>query len=184
MEHNLSHKIEALLFATAQPYSVTALSERLSCSTDEIEKALGALEDSLSDRALMLVRNGSEVTFATRPEHSALLEQVRKEELSKELSKASAETLATILYRPGISKTEIEFIRGVNVSYSLRALSIRGLVESRGGGRSVGYHPTLTLLEYFGVKNVEDLPEYQDTAKKIATLLEGSNDSTEEQEKE
>lgn len=173
MKNNLPHQIEALLFATAEPQSMSSLADRFSVSENEIAEALVLLEQSLLDHALMLVRTGHDVALATRPEHTVLIERIRKEELSKELSKASAETLATIAYAPGISKAQIEFIRGVNVSYSLRALSMRGLIESRGGGRTSGYYPTVQLLEHFGVARVQDLPQYEETAQKIATLLKG-----------
>lgn len=169
--NNLSQQIEALLFATADPQSKKTLSSRLSVSIEDISSALTELEASLEGHGMMLVREGEEVTLATRPEHSTLIETIRKEELSKELSKASAETLSIIAYHAGISKAQIEFIRGVNVSYSLRALSIRGLIEGRGGGRSLGYYPTLQLLEHFGVSKIEELPQYIETAEKIRKLL-------------
>ncbi len=171
MKNNTEQQIEALLFATAQAQSLKSLASKLEVSLEEIKEALTNLEDSLSGRAVMLVQNGEEVTLVTRPEHSALIESIRKEELSKELSKASAETLSTIAYYPGITKAEIEFIRGVNVSYSLRALSMRGLIEPRGAGRSVGYYPTLQMLEHFGVARTEDLPQYTETSEKITKLL-------------
>lgn len=181
MVNKIDQQIEALLFATAQAQSLKSLALKLGVSLEEVKQAVVLLEDSLSDRALMLVQNGEEVSLVTRPEHSALIESIRKEELSKELSKASAETLSTIAYYPGITKAEIEFIRGVNVSYSLRALSMRGLVESRGGGRVVGYFPTLAMLEHFGVARTEDLPEYAETSAKITKLLsqEQSEDTNE-----
>ncbi len=171
MSKNLNQQIEALLFATAQPQSLKSLAVRFETSIFDIQKVLAELEEALSSRAIMLVQDGQEVTLVTRPEHTALIETIRKEELSKELSKASAETLSTIAYYGGITKTEIEFIRGVNVSYSLRALSMRGLVEARGAGRSVGYFPTLQMLEHFGVSRVEDLPQYVETSAKITKLL-------------
>lgn len=171
MSKDISQQIEALLFATAQPQSLKSLATRFETSIFDIQKILADLEEALSGRAIMLVQDGQEVTLVTRPEHAALIETIRKEELSKELSKASAETLSTIAYYPGISKAEIEFIRGVNVSYSLRALSMRGLVEARGAGRSVGYHPTLQMLEHFGVARNEDLPNYNETKEKITKLL-------------
>jgi segregation and condensation protein B len=171
MNNTTAHHIEALLFATAEPYTVQALAKRLDVSPENIREALGVLEASLEGHALMLVKSGDEVTLATRAEHGALIETIRKEELSKELSKASAETLAIIAYYPGVSKAQIEFIRGVNTSYSLRALSMRGLVESRGAGRAIGYYPTLALLEHFGVSQVEALPHYTETVQKITQLL-------------
>lgn len=169
--NNLSTQIEALLFATADPQSKKSLATRLDATVEAVSEALSALESSLEGHAIMLVQDGEEVTLVTRPEHSALIETIRKEELSKELSKASAETLSIIAYHAGISKAQIEFIRGVNASYSIRALSMRGLIESRGSGRAVGYYPTLVMLEHFGVSKVEELPQYVETAAKIAQLL-------------
>lgn len=168
---NISQQIEALLFATAEPQSFKALATRLDVSVEDIKAALATLESTYEGHAMMLVQDGQEVTLVTRPEHSALIETIRKEELSKELSRASAETLSTIAYAPGISKVQIEFIRGVNASYSLRALSMRGLIESRGAGRSIGYFPTLQMLEHFGVARVEELPQYVETSAKIQQLL-------------
>lgn len=169
--NNLPQQIEALLFATADAYSAKALSQRLSVDIEAVREALSVLEASLEGHAMMLVKNGDEVTLATRAEHSALIETVRKEELSKELSKASAETLAIVAYYPGVSKAQIEFIRGVNASYSIRALTMRGLIEQQGGGRAVGYYPTLALLEHFGVAEVSALPQYAETVAKIQQLL-------------
>lgn len=163
--------IQAILFATAEHYSVAQLATILNISQEEIVAALETLTQHLEDQAIMLVKNGDTVTLATRPEHSALLETIRKEELSKELSKASSETLAIVMYRPGVSKAEIELIRGVNASYSLRALQIRGLIETRGAARTISYHPTLALLEHFGVSSIENLPQYTETKDKIEKLL-------------
>lgn len=171
MKNNISNQIEALLFATAEAYTTKALATRLGVSEEDIAVALQELETTLFGHGIMLVRDGVEVTLATRPEQSVLVETVRKEELSKELSKASAETLSIIAYHGGISKAQIEFIRGVNASYSIRALSMRGLIEARGAGRGTGYYPTLQMLEHFGVSKVEELPEYEATAQKIKTLL-------------
>lgn len=173
---NISSQIEALLFATAETQTLKALSSRLDVSIEDIKQALVDLEKDLEGHAMMLVIKEDEVALATRPEYSSLIETIRKEELSKDLSKASAETLAIIAYQNGISKAQIEFIRGVNVSYSLRALSMRGLIEPSGSGRSIVYHPTLQMLEHFGVSKIEELPLYQETKEKIDKLLIGSQE--------
>jgi segregation and condensation protein B len=171
MKNNISQQIESLLFATADPQSYKSLANRLGVSVEEIKDAVSTLENSLEGHAMMIVREGEEIVMVTRPEHSALIETIRKEELSKELSKSSAETLSIIVYHQGVSKAQIEFIRGVNASYAIRALSMRGLIEARGAGRSVLYYPTLVMLEHFGVSRVEDLPEYIATSEKIKKLL-------------
>ncbi len=169
--NKLSLTIESILFATADVYTIASLVKLLEVSDIEIEEALNEVSLSLEHHAMMLVRQGDSVTLATRPEHSVILETLRKEELQKDLSKASAETLAVIVYKPGATKAEIELIRGVNAAYSLRALQIRGLVETKGMGRAITYHPTLALLESFGVSDIDQLPVYIETAQKLATLL-------------
>jgi len=169
--NTIPQTIEAILFATAETYTVASLAKLVGVSADEIESALATLDESLAVHAFMLVRQGDTVTLATRPEHSELLEALRKEELQKELSKASAETLAVVVYHPGATKAEIELIRGVNASYSLRALQIRGLIETRSNGRNMVYHPTIALLESYGVAAVDQLPQYAETKQKIDTLL-------------
>ncbi|MDB5254672.1 MAG: scpB [Candidatus Nomurabacteria bacterium] len=176
MNNPLSQTIESILFATAEDYSVASLAKLLEVSAEDVEAALAELASSLEGHAMMLVRQGNNVTLATRPEHSTVLEAIRKEELQKDLSKASAETLAVIVYKPGATKAEIELIRGVNASYSLRALQIRDLIETQSAGRAVTYHPTLALLESFGIADADQLPQYAETKQKLASLLQQSDE--------
>ena len=97
------------------------------------------------------------------PELSSLIEDLQKEELNKDLSKASLETLSIILYKNGANRAEIDYIRGVNSSFTLRALSIRGLVEKTidpKDSRRYIYKSSFELLSFMGVKSVEELPDY------------------------
>jgi segregation and condensation protein B len=170
-DQTIPQTIESILFATAESYTVAALAKLIDLSNDEIEVALLQLSEQLEGHAIMLVRHGESVTLATRAEYAALLEGIRKEELQKDLSKASAETMAVIVYHPGATKAEIELIRGVNASYSLRALQIRGLVEGKPSGHTIAYYPTLALLEQYGVADTSQLPQYSETVQKINALL-------------
>lgn len=171
MSTNLPQAIEAILFATATPQSHAGLAKQLGVSVDEVREALRTLATSLEDHGIALTDINEEASLVTRGEHTALIEAIRKEELSKDLSKASAETLAVIAYIPGTTKSQIEFIRGVNVSYSLRALMMRGLVESKGNGRAITYHPTHELLNHYGVSSIDGLPAYAETKAKLEALL-------------
>ena len=94
---------------------------------------------------------------------SPVIESIQKEELSRELSRASLECLTIVLYRGPLPRREIDEIRGVNSSYTLRALLVRGLIEREDSL----YRPTTKLLEYLGVTSHEDLPEYRDVFKKL-----------------
>lgn len=126
---NLEQKIEAILFFKGEPVSFKKLEEILKISRAEINEALLNLDNNLKNRGLVLIRNGEEITLGTNPELSSLIENLQKEELNKDLSKASLETLSIILYKNGTSRANIDFIRGVNSSFTLRILSIRGLIN-------------------------------------------------------
>ncbi|HVY35907.1 MAG TPA: SMC-Scp complex subunit ScpB [Candidatus Paceibacterota bacterium] len=174
MTNQLPQSIEAILFATSEPQTFASLASRLNVSESHVKEALESLRGSLEGHGIVLIIHDNSATLATRPEEAKLIEDIRREELQKELSKASAETLAVIMYHPGATRLEIEFIRGVNVSYSLRSLQIRGLVEQRGSGRSVAYFPTVALLEHFGASSAEALPNFIETKQKIDALMDRS----------
>lgn len=173
---NIPQAIEAILFATAEPQTYASLASRLEVSIEEIREGVQTLITSFEDHGISVSSLNEVVTLVTDSDYSPLIEAIRKDELSKELSKASAETLAVIAYLPNATRSQIEFIRGVNVSYSLRALQMRGLIESKGAGRGITYQPTLGLLEHFGVASISELPHYEETKVKLSSLL--NNETT------
>lgn len=178
----LDNAILAILFYQAEPLSLARLAHLLKYPQEEIVKAIEILEAQLSTSGLRLVRIGNEVVLATAPEASSLIDAITKEELSRELSKASLETLSIVLYKGPLSRAEIDHIRGVNSTFILRNLLIRGLVEkvdNPNDQRSFLYKPTFALLEYMGVTKVEELPAYEETIH----TLEGFLTAQKEEEK-
>ena len=179
----LSKKIEAILFFKGEPVSMKRLVEILKVSREEVAEAIIDLHNKLQERGIVLLEKNDEITLGTNPELSSLIEHLQKEELNKELSKASLETLSIVLYKNGVTRAEIDYIRGVNSSFTLRMLSIRGLVEKSADpkdARRYIYKPTFDLLSYMGVKNVTELPEY----KEINQNLTESGAKMEEEMKE
>lgn len=175
----LPKAIAAILFYTAEPASVRHLAKLLKCTEENIRSALSDADTALAATGLCLVRNGDEVTLATVPEAGAIIEEITKEELSKELSKAALETLAIILYKGPITRAEIDYIRGVNSTFILRNLQVRGLVERiehPNDQRSFLYKPTFQLLEYMGVTKTEDLPQYHETLATLASFITERSD--------
>lgn len=157
----ISKQIEAVLFFKAEPMTVKKLAVALKVKEKEIEDALTALETALLGRGIALIRNGDEVELRTSSSVSALIETLTKEELSRDLGRAGLETIAIILYRGKAKRSEIDYIRGVNSSFILRNLLIRGLIERfEDGGRGYLYAPTTDLLAYMGVSKLEELPEF------------------------
>ena len=165
MSEDLEKKIEAVLFTRAEPVSIRRLGEILKATESEIQTALTELENLFKDRGIVLVRKGNEVILGTAPDFSSLIESIEKEELKKELSRASMEALSIVLYKSGVTRAEIDWIRGVNSSFILRQLLIRGLVEREihpTDSRCYVYRPTMEVIKYLGLTKLEDLPRYQE----------------------
>lgn len=178
----LSTEIEALLFFKASPVSISWLSQELSKSSSEIEEAVEDLSEELNEgRGLRLMRKGNEVMLVTAPEVATLIEKIQKEELSRDLGKAGLETLAIVLYRGPVSRSEIEYIRGVNSTFTLRTLLIRGLIERISNPqdqRSFLYKPSLEALKYLGITRIEELPDF-DTVKRELEAFEETSEENE-----
>jgi segregation and condensation protein B len=179
----LRHQIEAILFYQAEPITVKRLSQLLKRHEEETRSALLELGDALESTGLCLLQNNDEFTLGTNPEASAIIETIAKDELNKDLSKASLETLAIVLYKGPVTRAEIDYIRGVNSTFILRNLLIRGLVEkveNPKDQRSFLYKTTLALLEYMGVSKLADLPEYKETLAALDAFAETKAETQEE----
>jgi segregation and condensation protein B len=171
---NLESKIESFLFWKGEPQTFAEISNALKVSREEVIQNIESLKISLGGRGIILVSHGDSVMLGTHGEMSQFFEELRKEELNKELSKAALETLSIILYKDMVSRAEINFIRGVNSGYILRNLEVRGLIERASNKldlRSYVYKPTLSLLSYLGVSSVKELPEFESIKKTLEEKL-------------
>ena len=171
---NTESKIEAILLFKNEPTSLEELSKYLKVSRENIQLAINNLQEEYKNRGIVIITDGESVSLGTHPELSPLIEKIQKEEFSGDLGRAGLETLAIILYRGAVSRREIDYIRGVNSSFILRALMIRGLIErteSETGERSYSYKPTLELLRHLGVTKREDLPNYDEALVKMLEFV-------------
>lgn len=167
-------QLESVLFLKGEPSSVGWLAKTLGKKQEEINVALEELSKRLENRGVRLVRNGDNAVLTTAPESAEILKSIVQTEFDSELSKASLETLSIIIYKNTASRAEIDYIRGVNSSFILRNLLVRGLIErenQRGEDRSYAYKPSLSLLEHFGVKSLEELPDYASVSTKLKEFL-------------
>ncbi len=182
---DISAQIEALLFFKGEPVKIGFLANTLKITEDEAWSGIQILEDKLSLRGIVLIRNDNEVMLSTASAMGSTIEALLKEEISKDLGKAGLETLAIVLYRSPVARSEINYIRGVNSNYILRSLLVRGLIEKvESSARSTIYRPTFELLSYMGVSNVEDLPEYDNANKAVEEFKNTNKDQLNEYEEE
>lgn len=168
MNLSLKQLLEALLFATHSPLSLkklwTLAMEFTPCETKEIKEALDELKTSYETegKAFELVQLAGGYLLQTRPEYAPILEKLYPARPIK-LSSSSLETLSIIAYKQPLVKAEIEEIRGVDCSYPLSQLLERGLINNQkkldAPGQPSLYETTPGFLEYFGLKNLKDLPK-------------------------
>lgn len=166
-------QLESVLFFKGEPVTTAQLARMLSLSEHDIHTAATELQEHLSKegRGVRLMHNNDTYQLATAPEMSSKIESLIKEDLQKDLGKAGLETLAIVMYYGPVTRARIDHIRGVNSSFSVRALSIRGLIdraENPNDQRSFIYTPSFQLLSYLGIEKISDLPEYTVLREEIA----------------
>ena len=89
------------------------------------------------------------------------------------MSESALQTLAVILYKPGATKPEIDFVRGVDSVRSLKSLITRGLIEKTEEKNRKNYSPTIETLKFLGLENVENVPEFLEINDKLEKLIRG-----------
>ncbi len=164
---NLEQKIEAILFYKGEPMTTKELAHLLKSDEKGIQEAISSLELSLETRGIILLKKENEIELRVHKEIGPLIEELRKEELDKELSNASLETLSVILYKEKTTRAEIDYIRGVNSSFILRNLMIRGLIEKEADSkdsRRYFYKPSFDVLGMLGVKETKELTDFDTLA--------------------
>lgn len=170
----LESKIEGLLFYKNEELKIDKLASLLDVSVEQINEALAKLENSLSSRGIVLIRKNDSVILGINSELSPIIETIRKDEISKELTKASLETLSIILYKNNVSRSEIDYIRGVNSSFILRNLLVRGLIEKivdPKDTRRMLYRPSLDALSFMGITSIDKLPNYEEIQKQLQDVI-------------
>ena len=153
-------RIEALLFAAAEPLSPADLAKRLPEGAD-VQAALIALQARSEGRGVALVCVADRWRFQTAADLAFLMTEERIE--PRRLSKAAQETLAIIAYHQPCTRADIELVRGVQANRgTLDVLLELGLIKMRGRRRSPGrpitFGTTASFLEHYGLASLGDLP--------------------------
>lgn len=156
--------LEALVFASEAPLSLERIEEALEGrSRGEIIRLLAVLQERCRqpDRGVLLIEVAGGYRLVTKPEVAPWVQRLRGTRPAK-LSKAALETLAIIAYKQPITKPEIESIRGVMIDGVLKTLVERNLIRILGRkpevGRPILYGTSRDFLEYFGFKDLSELP--------------------------
>ena len=178
-EQNIVAILESVLFMYGRDISFSRIGELLDLSDDEVKNAVEELQKEYKERkniGLHILVQDEQVQMVTHPDSATIIEQITKKELEGPLTPVASEVLAIIAYRGPINKIDIEAIRGVNCSFTLRNLLRRGLIEqstSDDGRHLQQYKTTIDFLRVLGIDSVNELPEYEELShdKRIDAIL-------------
>ena len=169
--------LEALLFIYGAPMAIVKAAKTLAVSGEELAQIVTDLEQRLAQRksGLVLMQHGETLQLITRPDLATIVEVVIKTDLKGPLTPSSLETLTIVAYAGPIARAEIDYIRGVNSSFTLRSLLLRGLItRTQIGGGTYEYGLSSECLKYFGVAKVADLPGYSEHSEILNRVNEYS----------
>jgi len=158
-------ELEALLFYHGSPMSRARVASIMGVPREEADELIEAYRSALEGdaaRGCVLSVLGDEVQLLTKPSVKAVVERAMKEELREELTPAALETLALIAYLAPVARPTLDYIRGVNSSFIVRNLLMRGLVERDGSkGNAYLYRPTGAFLSHLGISSLDQLPDVE-----------------------
>ena len=164
--------VEALLFASDRPLTLARLRQLTRVSdTARLEQALAAIAEAFAERGLVLQQVSGGYQFRTHARFSAWVQQLI-EGRPVRLTRAQLETLAIIAYRQPITRPEIDEIRGVDSSATLKLLLERALVRVLGKREEVGrpmlYGTTKDFLDFFSLADLRELPTLREYSELTA----------------
>lgn len=173
--------VEAVIFATGEPVDPREIADAFRGLDEEtVERTLEEIssEYERGEGGLLLERVAGGFRLATHPRVGAWVRQFFRQRNRTRLSPAALETLAIVAYRQPVTAPEIQSIRGVDPSGSLRSLLDKRMIRILGKKRVVGnpllYGTTKQFLIHFGLNSLGDLPAIEDFEELVGALGETS----------
>lgn len=161
--------VEALLFASEEPITLRKLTDIIEdVGSAQIQETISQLKNdyTIQGRSFQIEEIAGGYQLFTRPEYYEWIAKLRKKSGETKLSQAALETLAIIAYKQPILRANLESIRGVQSGQIIRLLMEKDLVRVVGRDESLGhpllYGTTKKFLEYFGLKDIKDLPKIEE----------------------
>ncbi len=182
---NLKRIVEALLFVSSEPLSISrleVLTEGVRIEGESLKQILIELEREYEaeQRSFTIRKVGAGYQLRTRSIYAPWIRKLFHTRRVVHLSKPALETLAIIAYKQPITRAEIEVIRGVNVDGIVKSLLDRELIKISGQkdvvGRPYLYRTCKRFLEHFGLNSLANLPPLEAREKPTARKISSSSD--------
>ena len=165
--------VENVLLAADQPINATELSKIFLDGTDkdQLQPILDELREEYNSRNLQIMEVADGYQLCTRHEYNDWIRKYLKLDRSSRLSQPSLDTLSIIAYKQPLTRQEVDDIRGVDSSGVLKTLLEKKVIGPAGRkkvpGRPIMYRTTQKFLEYFGLKDLSDLPTLEDLREEM-----------------
>ncbi|MEO6696237.1 MAG: SMC-Scp complex subunit ScpB [Ignavibacteria bacterium] len=165
--------VESMIFASEEEVTARQMKDivdksGLRVTVNEIEESVNALNEEYKhhSKPFEILKLAGGYAFATKKEYGRFIGRLFEDKQRKKLSASALETLSIIAYKQPIIRSEIEFIRGVNVDYIVNSLLEKELITITGRaetpGRPILYGTTKTFLKVLGLNSLEDLPKLKE----------------------
>jgi segregation and condensation protein B len=161
----LEAAIEAILFASGEPISLSRLASAIDIEESTTEKLTANLADRLDseNRGLKVLKLGDAYQLATKNEYAPYIKAALSTRRESMLSAAALEVLAIIAYHQPVTRGYINQVRGVDCKEVMDKLEEKSLIEECGKldapGRPRLYATTPDFLRIFGLQDIKDLPQ-------------------------
>ncbi|MBC8286886.1 MAG: SMC-Scp complex subunit ScpB [Nitrospinae bacterium] len=165
--------VENVLLAADQPINAGELCKIFLDGTDkdQLQSILDELKDEYNSRNLQITEVADGYQLSTRHEYNDFIRKFLKLDRSARLSQPSLDTLSIIAYKQPLTRQEVDEIRGVDSSGVIKTLLEKKVVGPAGRkkvpGRPIMYRTTQKFLEYFGLKDLSDLPTLEDLREEL-----------------
>lgn len=156
--------VEGLLFVAGDAVPIKDLCSVINIDETTLRRIVNQMIDSFSEenRGIQIIEVNNCYQLCTKPEHYEYIERLVKPQSRQGLSQASLETLAIIAYKQPITKSQVDYIRGVKSEGCIARLVEKELIYEAGRldgpGRPILYRTTDNFLKLFGLKSLNELP--------------------------
>ena len=196
---NIDAVIESLLFVSGDGLALSHIAEILEIDEDDVRIYVDKLKNFYKEnnRGLEIVEYDGYIQLKTPEDHFIYVTKLAESKRKQPLSPAALEALSIVAYHQPVTRSSVEFIRGVNSDGPMARLAERGLIEECGRldapGRPILYSTTKEFLRSFGLNSLSDLPDIEDLAKQFPYIsidaqdgeqLQVSEETTEVNEEE
>ena len=176
----IKNQVEAIIFLGGDENKIKDLARFFKISVEDMLKIILELKDDRRDSGINIEIDGELVYLTTNAIYGEVINNYFEQETKpKRLSSASIETLTIIAYKQPVTKSEIESIRGVSVDRIIANLEERKFVRNCGNqktGRKANlYEVTDKFLSYLGIRDISELPDYQELKEKIKDVENGAS---------